>query len=56
MSLPEGDQRNDGLGNLLADLVPVPGNGVPPVSIQVEAQRIELDAVPLGQGGAHFLQ
>src|SRR6266849_5284842 len=55
-ALSEGDQRHDWFGNLLADLIPVPGNGVPPVSVQVEAQGVKLDCIPLAQTGAHLLE
>src|SRR6516164_8936403 len=54
--LPKRDQRDDGLVDSLGNLVPVPGDAVPPVPVEVEAGRVELDAVTLGECSAHLLE
>src|SRR5678815_1800972 len=52
----ERHERDDRLVDALGNLVPVPGDAVLPVPVEIEPGGVEPDAVAVGEGGAHLLQ
>src|SRR5215472_3468614 len=54
--LAERDEGDEGLMDARRDLVPVPGDAVVAVPVEVEAGGVELDAVALGEGTPHLVE